>query len=396
MRLFGEVTYTNLTLSDAYALRLGILVGANGTGKTSLLRLIRAALSHDPTLLKQQIYALEFESFQIELNNGLRARFFRKKTRTGSFEYELTAPNGKVLKITLNPERVHWEYSLMLGAPDQTNTVAEMRQILSQHAPTVAYLSTNRDAGARASTTTGRVEEDPLQESVTQFLRRVQLRARRDTNDAEVAAYDVLFRTAENALRGKHPPQSRDELLLLFREQMDRIAEYANYGLITKINADPLIQRISQVPERQFEALSSMLVPYLESQRARLDSVKDTYDFITQFTASMNMFLRPKSVRLNLLEPFAVLKHGDVLPLRSLSSGERQLLWLFTSSCGYTRRDHLVLIDEPELSLNSNWTQLLVRHLLSPILTRSTQFIFATHSIEFLGQYPDAVLDLSS
>jgi predicted ATP-dependent endonuclease of OLD family len=255
-------------------------------------------------------------------------------------------------------------------------------------------LPTNRDA--QASKQSGSPERviDPLLLSVNTFMRRLQVRARRESNDAEVVAYDVLERSIESAYAGEQQVPSRDEIVQRFADQMLRIEKYAAFGLMTQVSAEAIMARLQAASDSQFATLLTMVRPYLDSQRARLDSLKDTYELINQFIDSLNIFLHPKTLSISLLGDLVVKKRGRRLSLAALSSGERQLLRLFTSAAALPRSANLVLIDEPELSLNSEWTRLLTRHLLSETLSSNTQFVFATHSIELLAQFDEAILEL--
>jgi len=166
--------------------------------------------------------------------------------------------------------------------------------------------------------------------------------------------------------------------------------------LTRTLDANQLISKLEAAGDEQFGMIAEIVAPYLDSQKARLHSVRDSYGFINQFIESMNAFFTRKTVRLNLLEGLTIYKGTERLPLRALSSGERQLLGIFTSATARGPEACLVLIDEPELSLNSNWTRMLIRRLLSEALTSDTQFILATHSIELSSQFDDAVLQLDA
>jgi predicted ATP-dependent endonuclease of OLD family len=226
-------------------------------------------------------------------------------------------------------------------------------------------------------------------------MRRLQIRARRESNDAEAAAFDVLARTVDRALIEVPGTPSQTQLIARFEEQLARMELYARSGLTANLKPTDLLNKLKSVPEITFRSIASVLDPYLASQSARLDSVKDTQDLISQLIQSLNDFLGPKQVTLDLLQGLRIFKHDRQLELSSLSSGERQLLLLFSRSLALTERGALVLIDEPELSLNADWTRKLLRHLLAPTLTRKTQFITATHSIDLVTGFSEAVLDLN-
>ena len=410
--LFNEWTYEKLGVSEIYGGRLAILAGSNGTGKTTILRLIRAALYRDPARQKTSVHGVSFKLFELELFDGLIVGFERDDARTGPFTYFLKEPTGKVhqLQFRLTPTAhdhdstapdVDFEDDSIMSpeSPEEAAMVKELAQLLSRYAPRLVYLPTNREEYPVRSQPLHRNfarTTDPLQRSVNSFMSRIQVRARRESNDAEVAAFDVLSRTVEATLAGREHPASKKDLIAAFREQMQQIEDYARIGLTRTLDANQLISKLEAAGDEQFGMIAEIVAPYLDSQKARLHSVRDSYGFINQFIESMNAFFTRKTVRLNLLEGLTIYKGTERLPLRALSSGERQLLGIFTSATARGPEACLVLIDEPELSLNSNWTRMLIRRLLSEALTSDTQFILATHSIELSSQFDDAVLQLDA
>jgi ABC-type sulfate/molybdate transport systems ATPase subunit len=55
-------------------------------------------------------------------------------------------------------------------------------------------------------------------------------------------------------------------------------------------------------------------------------------------------------------------------------------------------RKSVLLIDEPELSLNIKWQRKLIQALRDIVPQKKVQFVFVTHSIEFLSEYVDNVV----
>jgi predicted ATPase len=54
----------------------------------------------------------------------------------------------------------------------------------------------------------------------------------------------------------------------------------------------------------------------------------------------------------------------------------------------------IVIIDEPEISLNVKWQRRLVQALLDCVTGSNAQLIFATHSIELLAKHKSQVVKL--
>ncbi len=76
---------------------------------------------------------------------------------------------------------------------------------------------------------------------------------------------------------------------------------------------------------------------------------------------------------------------GDQIGLASLSSGEKHLLRIFVQAL--LAGDSTIMIDEPELSMHVDWQKDLIRSLRA--LNHDAQLIFATHSPEIMAYVPD-------
>lgn len=76
---------------------------------------------------------------------------------------------------------------------------------------------------------------------------------------------------------------------------------------------------------------------------------------------------------------------GDKIGLALLSSGEKHLLRIFVQSL--LVGESSMMIDEPELSMHVDWQKNLIHSLRA--LNRHSQLIFATHSPEIMADVPD-------
>lgn len=80
---------------------------------------------------------------------------------------------------------------------------------------------------------------------------------------------------------------------------------------------------------------------------------------------------------------FIIYSDGDVLPLVSLSSGEKQLLLILLMVFLTDEKDSVILIDEPENSLDISWQYKLINLLVD--LNPNAQFFITTHSPSIFG-----------
>jgi len=77
-------------------------------------------------------------------------------------------------------------------------------------------------------------------------------------------------------------------------------------------------------------------------------------------------------------------KDGAYLPFSALSSGEQQLLTLYYQLLVKTEPDTLVMIDEPELSMNVVWQRNFLKDLQRIIELRNFDVLIATHSPQII------------
>lgn len=110
--------------------------------------------------------------------------------------------------------------------------------------------------------------------------------------------------------------------------------------------------------ERPLKALASVLNKYIgPEKRARYDSKR--YEFYIE-------------------------NQNSEIPLSGLSSGEKQIVALFTSLALSDDKNLFVVIDEPELSLSVLWQEILLRDIMN--LDSCKNLIAVTHSPFIYGE----------
>lgn len=87
-----------------------------------------------------------------------------------------------------------------------------------------------------------------------------------------------------------------------------------------------------------------------------------------------------------------VIKEPRKLTVSKLSSGEKQLVILLTEALLQKREPYIFLADEPELSLHIEWQRKVIPAVKS--LNPNAQVIVATHSPEVASRYKDFIKDM--
>jgi predicted ATP-dependent endonuclease of OLD family len=76
-----------------------------------------------------------------------------------------------------------------------------------------------------------------------------------------------------------------------------------------------------------------------------------------------------------------------------LSSGERQILILFTFLAFSSNSQSVFIVDEPELSLHPKWQHEFMEAFLG-LRPKGTQLVLATHSPDIVGKHKTACVTL--
>ena len=82
------------------------------------------------------------------------------------------------------------------------------------------------------------------------------------------------------------------------------------------------------------------------------------------------------------------------LPIKFLSSGEKQLIILLTEALLQKNANYIFVADEPELSLHISWQ----RKILNAVkeLNENAQIIVATHSPEIAGLWRERIINMEN
>jgi energy-coupling factor transporter ATP-binding protein EcfA2 len=113
------------------------------------------------------------------------------------------------------------------------------------------------------------------------------------------------------------------------------------------------------------------------------------------FRNIVNRLFKRKSVEMNPRnELTAKLQNGEPFDLKNLSSGEKQLVIILGEALLQHGAPSVYLADEPELSLHVEWQERLVSSIRE--LNSGAQLVFATHSPDIVSEYGDRVIDMEA
>ncbi|HEJ7645751.1 AAA family ATPase [Klebsiella oxytoca] len=163
--------------------------------------------------------------------------------------------------------------------------------------------------------------------------------------------------------------------------------------------------------ERLFQNLSqseSLSIEWLMN-KAQIDRISDILEVIDDYNEKTEKMYRPINNFLQVMNSFFVdskkklevdtvgrlfitRTDGKKCNIDILSSGERQLLVLIANVMlnKYTSISRVIIIDEPEISLHLKWQEKFSETILA--INPETQFILATHSPDIVGEMTDKCL----
>ena len=108
----------------------------------------------------------------------------------------------------------------------------------------------------------------------------------------------------------------------------------------------------------------------------------------------LNSLLDFKEILINENGLKCILENNEELPLKDLSSGEKNLLIMFYEILFDAHDYSLILVDEPEISLNINWHYDFIEILKDIRNLKHFQFIIATHSPQIVNENITNCIDM--
>lgn len=396
-----------------------ILIGENGTGKTTLLNLLHSILTADLDAL----FAYQFDEAVLKLVSFSSAS--KRTIRISSTEEGLTfrVANRTFEFTSIGPDpRGFWTPKARLRAIRARKGLDELKGLLQGLVPFV-WLPVSRrlpiphdedDRSRRHPTRRRHVDHlesvdarlEDLRRELREFRLRLESQVSRRHRDFEQKALRAILYSERldslNNLQRESPPtqEDQDQLIhvfgeanLLDDEMRERIRAHfaraqealarlaADEGGLEDLVIMPLVQR------------TRSLVSWARDLRAQREEI---FAPLKRYEALANEFLAPKR--------FAVDEGGDLhvthvdgdeqhsVALGQLSSGEKQILILLTAALLKSNAPIVYVADEPELSLHVTWQEKLLQSLVD--LGGLIQIIVATHSPDVVGSFYDNIIEL--
>ena len=395
---------------------MNIIIGKNGTGKTTFMNILHAVLAVDLDGLYENI----FRGVTIILTDGKRTRTIRadRVEHPNSFpriEYHIsnrrfTAPLVGIEDVRMMPA------SIRRRAIEESQRIKqELGKLVSVASLSVYRIGGDTDPELRerypkrlASTVDLRL--DSLMQQLTQYQLEI-------SNEARVISAQ-LQRDVLLSLLYTEEKKTEQSFKLDFDENVERhnlVIAYRQLGVggtdisrkiqdhiaavtasITNIKAQSGEHKDGKEffakLDVNFAALEAFRLTrkVVEKSLAAEQKTKLIFGQIDLFLTILKTFVTDKNFTFSAGE--LNVANEDPIPLAKLSSGEKQLLILFIEALLQRKEPYIFLADEPELSLHISWQRNIIAAIRS--LNPSAQIIVATHSPEIAGKFRDCILDM--
>ena len=397
--------------------QIGIIYGDNGTGKTTILRLLFHLLSpandrEHRTFLAQ----VPFSRFSVTFSDKIKISVVREDPNfTGPYNITLTKAGRSALTAEIDldkdgsvivppeGERILNEIDnrqlsifllsddRMLQSDESENDLEERYREEIRYSELVGLsrriAPNRRDVALRQS----------LERTTTWLRRRLIQKSTRGEAEAQQIYPSIIERL--NKL-GVPPTQDyeaeRNSLIQALKDLDKRSHLIAKFGLISKVDVKPFIKGLTDTSQRLLPFVAQVVSPFIDGQKVRLDALEELYGPLDRFVTRINGFFVDKKIDLKAGEGISILSDSGIrLDPENLSSGEKQLLLLFCNVLTSSESASLFIIDEPEISLNVKWQRRLVDALVDITSGSQCQFLLATHSIELLSKHRNQVIKLN-
>jgi len=373
-----------------------ILMGLNGSGKTTILRMIDGMIK------------LNFDPFR-------RVPFSEAILSLSTGDALIVTPNSnenlplivKFQDLSAALPKVQGDYSACDREPvDKLRAVAKplldtvnfelldihrsiaLRQENPWEDPSAYYIGS---PNMEPQLVRRRPATISLSERVRSFIREAQVNYRKFFVADQLELLPRILKGLSTA--GKQT--SKQELSTKVGEIADRSPIFSRLGMQTD-NADlkSLLGLLSEEAQYHNPASLAVLEAYVEMQQNRTQTKELIANRLLAFEGIMDDFLFGKQVRVDGRRGLVIQTSSGHLRETDLSSGEYHFLYMMVTALLCFRSGSVIAIDEPELSLHVTWQRQVVSALTRCASGGSPLFLFATHSSAIAAEHSDRVIML--
>ena len=416
-KLFGVYNYDlQYTSSDVTYDNLMILYGDNGTGKSTILRMINYLLSNkERNGHKSELANIAFESFLISFTDGSYIKAFRGKNEFNwlgkySIEYNIKGKSDTFALPTNRRDDEKWSIRLRnLKLEKQYYMLLELLKDED-----ILFISDRRKE-------INGVDHTAIEEIETfnsrMRIRRIEKREEEVEHEIRLLQEWLINRALSASKKGEegtsniyaklieqfsvnNSVEENEKSLEDIKKELEIIAEkakpYVDMGFLNETDYKYLLQNIDKTQKSKIGVVQAILTPYIETLYNKMMALNDLMEILSYMLVSLSSYLHEKTISFSVSDGFSIrhVKSEELVSFECLSSGEKQLLILFSKVIRNSSKCSFIIIDEPEISLNIKWQRMLMNTLNFFVSDNHAQFIIATHSFEILSKHMGNVVQL--
>ncbi|KJK17137.1 ATP-binding protein [Pseudomonas sp. 2(2015)] len=387
---------------------VNIIIGKNGTGKTTFMNILNAVLSVDTVALLDN----DFTEVVIRLGFDGSSRTIKV---TKSEDMPFTAVRYHIAQrkfaLPLIGEDLRSASLYRRRAAEAAQKIKdELSGIVSLASLSVYRFRSNTDPDAQDRGTYRKVlgpvdmRLNELMHSLSNYQLSLAQRSRNISVDLQRdVLMSLLYKNEANQV-GYALDFDADQ------EKQNLVAAYKQLGIYgSSINKriaehvssiESTVQEIKAAIKRQEKSFEHVdFAPLEASKRAHKvfdmsleaeKKIKSVYSQVDLFLAILKEFIEGKEFGFESGE--LVVKSPSSIPISKLSSGEKQLLIIFAEALLQRQEPYIFLADEPELSLHIAWQRKIIPAIKK--LNPNAQVLVATHSPEIAGKYRGCMVDM--
>jgi len=395
------------SVETAFNEEVNVIIGRNGTGKTTFMNILQAILAVDVVAL----YDNHFDSASIVLVNEQGQKKTIKATKVEDnrrpfpyVEYKISSRKYTVMLVGADDGRrpvflrrqVNEESSVIRDALSELLSLASLSVYRIRNGVTEPDARDRESAKRYASPVDFRLFE--LIDRLTRYQLELAQKAQEISIELQKEVLTSLLyekETGGNSIRADYDAAEEKRKLLLAYSQLGITGSYINKRISDHVGSiDNFVKNLAAknhggILLGAFEAkrrTDKVVTLSLEAAKKR----EDVYSQINLFVELIGSFITDK--KFSLVGGELKVEAEGPLPIDKLSSGEKQLLILLIEAVLQRQEPYIFLADEPELSLHIAWQRKIVPAVKK--MNPNAQIIVATHSPELAGRYPQSLIDM--
>lgn len=428
--IIKRVVIKNLNSYKNYDIKfnkyLTFITGINGSGKTSILNMIMNLINPSLRGLAETNYS--FAEIHINYNDQNIVIKSEKTDNTISLkvndklEYSFQTFEGNSSVFERRSQSNYDDYYRELINKASNQEFFEFIKSI----PTPSYLSLDRKTNMFNSS---RLLIGASNSSIIQNSKALAERAYRDTiisrnrlsKEFQADILNTLFSVTDSDMEIKYPTKKDLTELNTIKTYLKKLPDFISIDInILEQTTIPFIQELEKLgkslpigkkisdvlseedSETKIENINNIIkwsrnkfqiknIKEVAEKAEKFEgSIKNISENIIKYIDILNEFFKESGKEFSFNDRGSInvktFFDSEPKPLKYLSSGELQILFIITNICldKSAKRSNIFIIDEPEISLHVDWQEIFVDSLMKS--NENMQYILATHS-------PSIILD---